>query len=295
MLAEYSLFLRVVASEPVSEGACPTDREGVERAVRHQAAADAELDARRPAQAAELLGEVSEAYPECRAYHARRMMAIQRALEAHRSAFDADGERRHLVAGLTRIDRYLESLRATYGDRAVEKTGHVRLSEARAALIADLSAESAPAEPIEDHQIGPADLPVAERQQEGPHEPRQSTKQTGKIAGRSLMIGGGLAIGGGAIFLAVAISGAVRAAALDRQIEDTALGCTKSLADPCAELDQRGKAANRASVAGVVGASVLTVSGVALLGVGARRRATTMSVAPTLHPRFVGLNFQGHF
>jgi len=295
VLAESCLLLLLVASEPMPESACPTDHGGVERAVRYQADADAELDAGRPAQAAEFLGEVAEAYPECRAYHARRMMAIQRALEAHRSAFDADGQRHHLAAGLMQIDRYLESLRAAYGDLAVETMGHVRLSEARAALVLDMPAEPAPDSPppTEVQNIGPADLPDVARRQ-SLTEPLTTTEST-RGPGRGLTIGGGLAVGGGVIFLVVAISSAVRAAAIDRQIEDLALGCTTSLAGQCSELDRRGNAANRASVAGVVGASVLTVTGVALLGVGARRRATAMSLAPALHPRFVGLSLQGHF
>ncbi len=264
------------------EVACPVDPVGVERAQQLQADADAELEAGRGARAAELLGEVADAYPECRAYHSRRMVAIERALEQHRVAFDSDGQREHLLAALARVNRYLVSLQAAHGAVAEQTLGYGRLMAARAELLARL-----PPEPPPPPVVTPDDPEAAgPRHPQLPPEPERSPE-------RGLRIGGGLAVGGGAIFLAMAIAGATRAAALEREVEE--MSCTESLPGECAALDQRGNAANRVAVTGVIGSTVLVATGVALLGVAARRRAGGMRLGATLHPRFVGLALQGHF
>lgn len=275
------LSLWFVAAAP--EVACPADLAGVERAQRLQADADAELEAGRGPRAADLLGEVADAYPECRAYHGRRMMAIERALEQHRAAFAADGQRDHLVSALARVDRYLASLHAAHGAVAEQTQGHARLTAARTEILASLPPELEPPPPV----VTPSDPePAGPRRDELPSEPKRPPE-------RDLMIGGGLAIGGGAIFLVMAIAGAARSVGLEREVIES--GCTQSLLGECAAIDRRGNAANRAAVAGVIGSTVLVATGAALLGVAARRRAAGMRLGATLHPRFVGLTLKGHF
>lgn len=279
------LSLCFVAAAP--EVACPSDPVGVERAQRLQADADAELEAGRGARAAELLGEVADAYPECRAYHGRRMMAIERALEQHRMAFAADKQRDHLVAALAQVDRYLASLQEAHGAVAEQTQGYERLTAARAELLVSLPPEPEPLPPV----VTPDDPEAAgpgppERPPERPPEPERSPD-------RGLRIGGGLAVGGGAIFLVMAIAGATRANALEREVEE--MGCMRSLPGECASLDGRGHAANRVAVTGVIGSTMLVATGAALLGVAARRRAGGVRLGATLHPRFVGLTLQGHF
>jgi len=278
-----SLYLSLWFVAAAPEVACPADPAGVEQAQRLQADADAELEAGRGPRAADLLGEVADAYPECRAYHGRRMMAIERALEQHRLAFAADGQRDHLMAALARVDRYLASLQAAHGADAEQTQGYGRLTAARTDLLAILPPEPEPPPPV----VTLSDpVAVDPPNDEPPGEPKPPP-------GRGLIVGGGLVVGGGAIFLVMAIVGATRSVALEREVEE--MGCTRSLPGECAALDQRGNAANRVAIAGVVGSTVLVATGAALLGVAARRRADGMRLGATLHPRFVGLTLQGHF
>ncbi len=292
------LSLSFAAPVPLPEVACPKDRANIELAARREADANAERVAR-PARAAEVFGEVAAAYPECPAYHRRRMAATLSALEAHRAAFDADGQRSHIDAALAEVERYLGSLRMVYGDNAVDNAGYGRIKTEGAALALLLPAEAPPEAPPEapsEEATGSENTavrpPTSTVQPGG--EPKPPTPPRRK-PWRGPMIGGGLAVGGGAILLAVAIASAVGGASLERQVEDPVRGCTVSLQGDCAEIDRRGKATNRALVAGAISASVLLATGVSLLGVGARRRSSEMKLAATLHPRFVGLAVQGRF
>lgn len=283
MLPSLYLSSWFVAAAPALT--CPADPAGVERAQRLQADADAELEASRRARAAELLGQVADAYPECRAYHGRRMMAMERALEQHLAAFAADGQREHLVAALAHVDRYLASLQAAHGADAEATQGHARLTAAREQLVASLPPEPEPEPPPP--VVTPDDPETTgPRRVVPPPEPKRPP-------GRGLTIGGGLAVGGGALFLVMAIASAARSVALEREVKE--LGCTESLQGECAPLNQQGNAANAMAVTGVIGSTVLVATGAALLGVAARRRAAGMRVGATLHPRFVGLTLQGHF
>lgn len=277
------LSLSFVALVPMPEVACPKDRANIELAARREVDANAEREAR-PARAAEIFGEVAAAYPECPAYHRRRMTATLSALEAHRAAFDADGQQSHLEAALAEVERYLDSLRTVYGDNAAEWVGYGRVEAEGAALRLALPVEAPPEAPPEAIVVSTAQ-PDETPPPPPPPPPRKSW--------RGPMIGGGSAIGGGAILLVAAIAAAVRSASLERQVE--AAGCTASLPGDCAELDRRGRAAHRVAIASAISASVLVAVGVSLLGVGARRRSSGTRLAATLHPRFVGLAVQGRF
>lgn len=283
------LSLSFVALVPMPEVACPKDRANIELAARREVDANAEREAR-PARAAEIFGEVAAAYPECPAYHRRRMTATLSALEAHRAAFDADGQRSHLEAALAEVERYLDSLRTVYGDNAAEGVGYGRVEAEGAALRLALPVEAPPVAPPEAIVVSTAQPdettpPPSPSSPLPPSPPRKSW--------RGPMVGGGLAVGGGAILLVAAIATAVRSASLERQVE--AAECTASLPGDCAELDRRGRVAHRVAIASAIGASVLVAAGVSLLGVGARRRASETRLAATLHPRFVGLAVQGRF
>lgn len=282
------LPLSFAALAPMPEVACPKDREKIELATQREADANAEREAR-PARAAELFGEVAAAYPECPAYHRRRMAATLSALEAHRAAFDADGQRSHLDAALAEVERYLHLLSIVYGDKASDNVGYGRVEAAGATLRPLLPAEPEPEPPPEPEKIATPTPASTDQPDNKPRPPAPPPRKSW----RGPMIGGGLAVGGGAILLAVAIASAVRSASLERQVE--AAGCTASLQGDCAEIDRRGDAANRAGVAAAISASVLVAAGVSLLGVGARRRSSEMKLAATLHPRFVGLAVQGRF
>lgn len=256
-----SLSLYFAGAEPVPEVACPKGRESVERAERYQAEADAELDAGHRVRAAELLGEVAAAYPECRSYHPRRMVAVQRALDARIAAYKADGQRSHLEAALASADDYLASLRAVYGDRADQTPGHRRLSELRAEIVALMPVE--PPAPVV--STGPPASADKVNALKAPHR-RVNTEPSSPPPRGSwlgLALGGGFAIGGGALAFGVGVAGASRGSA--------------------------------AGTAVTVASSLVIGGGLVMVGVAVHRRSLQMTLAPTIHPRLVGLGLQGRF
>lgn len=289
MFPALCLSLSFAALVPMPKVACPKDSANIALARRREADANAEREAR-PARAAEIFVEVAAAYPECPAYHRRRMTAMLSALEAHRAAFEADGQRSHIEAALVEVDRYLKTLRTAYAYDAESSEGYSRIEAEGVALRLVRPAEAPPEVPPEPKIIAGTDQPGPDQPPSGTPIPPPLPKRK---PWRGPMIGGGLAVGGGAILVAAAIANAVRSASLERQVE--AAGCTESLPGDCAEIDRRGRVAHLAAQASAISASVLVAAGASLLGVGVRRRSGAMKLAATLHPRFVGLAVRGWF
>lgn len=292
--------LLTCAVEP-SVVSCPKDRSGVERALRLQVEADGELGAGRHAEAAARLGEVADAYPECTAYHKRRMNAVLRAVEAWRAAFEASGDRSHLDAALAFTDRYLASLEAVHGTEVAVQDGYVRLQQTRSETLALLPVVEAEPPVAAPPRVDPLDRAPARSSRVEPEGPRSAAAPTTAEAGldlrrRRLLISGGLALGAGAGTLIMLIAGVVRGNTIERDIEDQVRGCTVPLQGVCADMDDRGQLANRVYAAGMVLTPLLVGAGAALVAVAHRRRPDrSFSLVPTLHRRHLGLGLEARF
>jgi hypothetical protein len=108
---------------------------------------------------------------------------------------------------------------------------------------------------------------------------------------RKLAIAGGSTLAGGAIFLALALAGAVRQRSIMREDDD----CTLPYDDRCDKLINTGKALRPLSEASAIAGTLLTGTGAVLLTMAMRKRPAKVALAPTLHPQFVGLALRGRF
>ncbi|WAS91317.1 hypothetical protein [Nannocystis punicea] len=111
---------------------------------------------------------------------------------------------------------------------------------------------------------------------------------------KGLAAAGGVSLGGGVGMLALFAAGVARADVVERQIEDPANGCYRPPEGLCAEIDDRGRAANNLAVAGLVVGPLLVGAGAALLAVAARRRAAGKA-APVLGRNTAGFVWSFHF
>lgn len=108
---------------------------------------------------------------------------------------------------------------------------------------------------------------------------------------KGLLVGGGVlaGVGAGAAILA-GVTGA-RGNSVETEFE--AARCSLyTPTRPCAELIEHGRAANALTIAGAVVAPLALGGGVAMLLVGARRKATRHAFVPVLTPTLVGLTFR---
>lgn len=276
------------AIEP-SAVACPQDRSGVERALRLQVEADDEWAAGRHAPAATRLGEVANAYPECSAYHRRRMNAALRAVEAWRAAFEASGDRSQVDAALTLVDAYLESLAAVYGAEVPLLDGYVRLLRARTELQALVPVVEVEPAPVVRPPVDPLDRAPVRLARAGAEEPWPARARDARVdlRRRNLLIAGGVTLGAGTGALIMLIAGAVRGHTLD---------CTGESSGPCGVTDDRREIAERVVVAGIVMTPSLIGAGVALVSVAHRRRPrAAVSLIPRIHPRHFGVGLEARF
>ena len=295
-----ALFALLTSAIEPSAASCPADKSGVERALRLQVEADSELAAGRHAPAAARLGEVAGAYPECTAYHKRRMNAVLRAVEAWRVAFEASGDRSHIDTALAFAGVYLESLTAVYGAEAVAWDGYLRLQQSRTELQALLPVVEA--EPPARAPTNPLDRAPTRRAQVELEGPRSADAPTGTHEAhidprrKKLLVAGGVALGAGAGSLIMLITGALRASTIERDIEDPVRGCTEPVQAVCADVNDRGERANRVFAAGLVMTPVFVGVGVALVAVAHRRRSDrSISLVPTIDRRYLGLGLEARF
>jgi hypothetical protein len=113
---------------------------------------------------------------------------------------------------------------------------------------------------------------------------------------RGLTIGGAVGVGSAAAMLTMFAVGAARARSATREFNDPANECgVPMLSGECSAIDARGRRANALAVAGLAAAPLLLGAGVAMLVVGARRKAKATSLVPTLGRGMVGLVWQRRF
>lgn len=298
MTRDVALLLALQNPAAGSDVPCPDDRTGVESALERQREADDELDAGHLARAAVLLAEVAESYPECTTYHGRRMMAILRSVETLLAANEKEPRQVFLDVALRRIDRYLESLSATYGEAASTTPGYGRLAEIRHEVDTVLPRETADEivdEPVTTLESAPTSPAVPRPEAAVKDEP---TVARPAKAWRSLALGGGFTIGIGAALGATAIAGAALQVEREKEVRDPAIGCTKSnieLPGRCNDLDREGNAYLQTTVVTTILAPIFVGAGAALLAIASFRKRANLAASPTIQPRFAGMVISGYF
>ena len=126
--------------------------------------------------------------------------------------------------------------------------------------------------------------------------PRAALKKRPSRPWKGLAIAGGVTLAGGAAMLAMFGASKVQVRDLQRRFDDPANECVLGLrVAECAEIYRDGKAADAASVVGLVLAPVLFGAGVTMIAIATRRRAAPPRIAPILSPHSVGLTWERRF
>ncbi|WP_434424167.1 hypothetical protein [Nannocystis pusilla] len=140
------------------------------------------------------------------------------------------------------------------------------------------------------HSNDGSHIPDATKTGSGPKNPEMPQPDAVNKVRRRRLIGGCVALGLGGASLLVSLVGAVRQVQIEREIERD--GCSKS---ECASRYGQGQRLENMTVATVVLGSVLAGTGVILTAVAFKRPNPRVSIAPALHPQFLGLGLRGSF
>jgi tetratricopeptide (TPR) repeat protein len=203
--------------------------------------------------------------------------------QAHVKAFELDEKDIHLKQAQQLLQSFRANLSLLYEDQAQLDEETKKVDEKLAELEAML-AKPPEDEPPEQEDPPP---PVIEPETEPEVEPDKGRKPR---TGKSFMIEGGVFLGVGVVFGAIAIAGAVVGAGAN-DISDLD-------PDDLAGREQRfdtGRTGNILLIVGSVGAGVLIPIGAAVLGVGAKRhadekkRGTAMLQRTKIGPNFGGM------
>jgi hypothetical protein len=198
---------------------------------------------------------------------------------AYEKLFDLDGKVFHLKQAKVLLDKFEESIAEIYADAPADgEAERVQVQEKLRRIeqrIAEAEGRTGAA------TTEPKPQPVVRAD-----EPRPRAKNPG----RGMIIGGGVLVGLGAGALAGMIPALV-IGERENDIDDLA-------PDEFVERGERfddGRRANRGAIAAGVLAGVFVGAGIALIVVGAKRRAAKTAIAPSIGPRGAGLSIRGRF
>lgn len=200
--------------------------------------------------------------------------------EAYEKAVAADGA---VVAEAVRtLDDYAARFKSAFPGEALDAKG-VQIHEKLRALVPK------PAEPAAEVL-----MPTPARPPQPHVEPTPPPSTTRPWKG--LAIAGGVTTGLGVGMLGMFAGGYAYAKMRERQFDDPANECdVNDIQGRCADIDRLGRRAEAFARAGLVSASVLLTTGVTLLVVALRRKASGRTLAPVLSPTMAGLAWQQRF
>jgi tetratricopeptide (TPR) repeat protein len=213
--------------------------------------------------------------------------------QAHVKAYELDEDDIHLKQAQQLLTSFRSNLSLLYEDAAQLEDETTKVDE-RLAEIEQMLADSKPAEvepPPPDEPPPPTADP--EPQPDDPDDKRRKPR-----TGKSLMIEGGIFLGGGAVFGALAIVGAAMGAGANdiSDLDPDDLEARESRFDT-------GRTGNILLIVGSVGAGLMLPIGAALIGVGAKKheqdkRATALRLGPNFGGTWGtggGLTISGRF
>lgn len=218
-------------------------------------------------QAARTWVEAAGRLPEVAVNRENRAALFDYIADAYLRGLPAKGRRPVLREAISVLDEYCDGFLRTYG---AETPISPKVLQAQAELRRQFSAQPTPGSTV---------------------EPSWTPAPTVR-PWKSLLVGGGVLAGIGVGTASLAGFMGVRGNRAEVEFE-TARCSLYTPTDSCADLITRGRGANAMAITGAVVAPLALGGGVAILIVGARRKAAARhSLVPVVTPTFVGLTFQ---
>lgn len=273
----------VVAAAPAAEPAVPAD--ALAEAKAWHLEADAKYNTADYDGAITAWEKAFAALPRTQDANTYRSLIYYNIAAAREKLFALRGDVEHLKQAKILLQQFEASIDETYSgapEQGEEERARVQEKLVRIeGLIAEATAEDPPATPPEP---GPPVDPEPVR------TPPTDVTQPGGDSGRSLLIAGGVLAGLGVL----AGAGMTAALLIGRKANDIDGIEEQELAKRKAIFD-RGRRANAGAIAGGVLGTVLVAAGVALLVVGAKRKARATAMAPLVGRSVAGVVFIGRF
>jgi hypothetical protein len=239
------------------------------------------LERGQPLEAARIWLRAATHLPERTANRDNRAAIYEYIADAFQQALRDVDDPAQLREAVNALQDYFDDFTRAYG---TETTPSAKITGTLVALRRRLDAASLPAtEPEPAPEPEPASEP--EPEPAPAHAPHP---------GRGLVIAGAFGVGLGLGAAALAAGMAARGEALERDFDDPANDCRlDELVGECAQIYERGRAANALVIAGVAAGALFVGGGVAMLLIGRRRAAPHRSaLRPVLAPGLAGLSLR---